>query len=808
MKRLTFSMFVFSFVIICITLFFTYGFVKFSIHTMEENIEQHTVSVVKQLSYMVSIEELDNYREVTDMQTIAYQKLHAKLRDFARESGVYYAFFIRLRGEDSLQYVIDNDYNEATRVGLDTPIMGYEKLPLLKDIKVKGRAMYAGLGNYEVDWDGLSTAYAPIYDTKGHLRYFAGVDIDDKTIVRAKEMVFKLNILQIISIIVVFISGLVGIFSFRREAQIAEIAKINAVNANASKTKFLATISHEIRTPMNAIIGFSEIELLREETPAETKNTFRKIHSSGYMLLGIINDILDLSKIETGKFEIIPIKYDMASLINDTVQLNLMRIGGKPIEFSLKVAENLPARLFGDELRVKQVLNNLISNAIKYTKEGKVELSFAFEQRDSETVDLVITVSDTGQGMTKEQVSHLFDEYSRFNLELNRTIEGTGLGMSITKRLVEMMDGEIMVESEPDKGSVFTVHLVQKPTDGEELGKELAQNLQNFRYSGESQLREIQKVREYMPYGRVLVVDDVETNLAVARGLMTPYGLKIELLGSGFEAIEKIKEGNVYDIVFMDHMMPEMDGIETTKKIREMGYAKPIIALTANAVAGQSKVFIDNGFDDFISKPIDIRQLNKVLKTWVRDKAPPEVVEEAKRQINNGGKETVSQTKADLLGIFAKDAKKILPVIEAALKEGDLRQFTIKIHAMKSALANIGEKEASKQAAGLEKAGNEQNKNTIEAEIPAFIATLKEIIAKIDSVAETGADADENPAYLKEQLQMIKEACANYDVQTADVALQNLQKMRWTKETKALLDKISECLLLSEFETVGKLCAG
>jgi len=807
MKRLTFFMFIFSFVIICITLFFTYGFVKFSIHTMEKNIEQHTVSVVKQLSYMVSIEELEKYREAADMQTIAYQKLHARLRDFAKESGVTYAFFIRPKGEDSLQYVIDNDYNEKTRVGLDTPPMGGEKLPLLKEVKIKGRAMYAGLGNYEEDWDGLSTAYAPMYDTKGHLKYFAGVDIDDKTIVRAKDMVFRLNVLQVISIIIVFISGLIGIFSFRREAQIAEVAKINAVNANASKSKFLATISHEIRTPMNAIIGFSEIELLREEIPAETKNTFRKIHSSGYMLLGIINDILDLSKIETGKFEIIPIKYDMASLINDTVQLNLMRIGGKPIEFSLKVAENLRARLFGDELRIKQVLNNLISNAIKYTKEGKVELSFALEPRNNETVYLVITVSDTGQGMTKEQVSHLFDEYSRFNLELNRTIEGTGLGMSITKRLVEMMDGKIKIESEPDKGSVFTVHLAQKLTDGDELGKELAQNLQNFRYSGESQLREIQKVREYMPYGRVLVVDDVETNLAVARGLLTPYGLKIELLGSGLEALEKIKEGNVYDIVFMDHMMPEMDGIETTKKIRKIGYAKPIIALTANAVAGQSKVFIENGFDDFISKPIDVRQLNKVLKTWVRDKAPPEVVEEARRQMSSG-KEIVPETSADLLGIFAKDAKKTLPTIEASLKEGDLRQFTIKIHAMKSALANIGEKEASKQAAALEKAGNEQNKNAIEAEIPAFIAALKDIIAKIDLSADNGADADENPAYLKEQLQIIKEASANYDVQTADAALESLQKMRWTKETKALLDKIAEHLLLSDFEAVEKICFG
>ena len=809
MKRLTLFLFAFSFVVVCATFFFANRFVDFSMRTMEENIERHSIAIAKHLADIVSVDELDKYRQVADMQTPSYINLREKLRKFANESDVVYVYFIRPQ-ENDLQYIVDNDFNDITRVGLDTPPISYEKLPLINEVKAKGKAMYAGLGNYEEDWDGLSTAYAPVYDKKGNLKAVVGVDIEDKHIVYAEEMVFKLTTVQIITVIIVFISGLFGIICFRNEARIAEKAKTNAMNANASKSKFLATVSHEIRTPMNAIIGFSEIELLREEIPSETKDTFRKIHNSGYMLLGIINDILDLSKIETGKFEIVPVKYDTASLINDTVQLNLMRVGSKPIEFMLNVAENLPAKLFGDELRIKQVLNNLISNAIKYTKEGNVKFSIVFEPRDKETINLVITVSDTGQGMTKEQVSHLFDEYSRFNMELNRTIEGTGLGMSITQRLVEMMDGKITVESEPGKGSVFTVHISQKLIDSEELGKELAENLQNFHYSGESQLREIQKIREYMPYGSVLVVDDVETNLSVARGLMAPYGLKIELVGSGVKALEKIKEGNVYDIVFMDHMMPEMDGIETTKKIREAGYTKPIIALTANAVAGQAKVFLENGFDDFISKPIDIRQLSKVLKTWIRDKAPPEVVEEAKRQ-QSTAKEIIHQTKTDLLGIFAKDAKKVLPVIEDTLKnitkatEEDLRQFTIKVHAMKSALANIDEHEASKLAAELEKAGKEQNKNAIETETSAFLAKLKDIITKIDEAADTGADADENPTYLREQLQIISNACANYDVQSAETALENLKKMHWTSETKALLDKISEHLLLSDFEAAGKI---
>jgi len=812
MKRLTLFLFTFSFAVVCTTLFFANKFVDFSLSIMKENIERHSIAVAKHLVDMVSVDELDKYREEKDMQSPSYKNLRERLRDFAKESDVAYVYFIRPE-ENYLQYIIDNDFDDSTRVGLDTPPISYEKLPLLKDVKKQGKALYTGLGNYEADWDGLSTAYAPIYDKKGNLKSIVGVDIEDKHIVHAEQMVFKLIALQIISVIIVFISGLLGIISFRNEARIAEKAKINAINANASKTKFLATISHEIRTPMNAIIGFSEIELLKEETPTEIKNTFRKIHNSGYMLLGIINDILDLSKIETGKFEIVPTNYDTASLINDTVQLNLMRIGSKPIEFTLKVAENLPAKLLGDELRIKQILNNLLSNAIKYTKEGQVNVSFALAPRDKETINLVITVSDTGQGMTKEQVEHLFDEYSRFNMELNRTVEGTGLGMSITKRLVEMMDGKIIVESEAGKGSVFTVRVAQTLTGSEPLGKELAENLQSLRFSGESQLKEIQKVREYMPYGSVLVVDDVETNLTVAMGLMAPYGLKIELLSSGIEALERIKEGNVYDIVFMDHMMPEMDGIETTKKIRETGYTKPIIALTANAVAGQANMFLKNGFDDFISKPIDIRQLNKVLKTWVRDKADPEAVEKAKQE-QGTSKDIIPQTRTDLLSIFAKDTKKFLPAIESTLEniakatDEDLRGFTIKVHAMKSALANINEKETSNLAAELENAGKEQNKNKIEAEAPAFIAKLKDIIAKIDEAADQGADADENPAYLQEQLQIISVACEVYDVESIETALENLKKMKWTKETREFIDKISEYLLFSDFEAVSKLCFG
>jgi CheY-like chemotaxis protein len=261
---------------------------------------------------------------------------------------------------------------------------------------------------------------------------------------------------------------------------------------------------------------------------------------------------------------------------------------------------------------------------------------------------------------------------------------------------------------------------------------------------------------------------------------MAPYGLKIELAASGFDALEKIKEGKEYDIIFMDHMMPEMDGIEATKKIREAGYKKPVIALTANAVSGASDLFLKNGFDAFISKPIDIRQLNTVLKKFVRSKPKDPA----------------------LLAIFAKDAKKALPILESM---EDLRLFVVNAHAMKSALANIGEREASKQAEALEKAGKEQNANLMQTETPKFVNALKSIIAKIEEEeAENAAGADEDPAYLREQLQIISKACAEYDDQSVNAALANLQKMKWTKETKAKIDQIAEFMLFSDFEAAGE----
>ncbi|MDR3000256.1 MAG: transporter substrate-binding domain-containing protein [Fibromonadaceae bacterium] len=587
--------------------------------------------------------------------------------------------------------------------------------------------------------------------------------------------------------------GLGYIYDMREQIRLKEeirTALIKTQEASRAKSDFLATISHEIRTPMNAILGLTEIQLQNKLLPRGTRESLSVIYNSGDSLLRIINDLLDLSKIEAKKLEIIPVEYDVASLINDTALLNMMRIESKPIEFKLNVDENIPTILFGDELRIKQVLNNVLSNAFKYTDSGEVSMSVSFD------TGLIFRISDTGRGMTKEQIRKIFDKYSRFSLTGNNEVEGTGLGMGITQGLVSLMEGTISVESEPGKGSVFTICLPQKTVGTKVLGKELAENLQKFRISSESQTKKINIIREPMPYGKVLVVDDVESNLYVAKQLLDPYELSVDLATSGFEAIEKIQSGKVYDIVLMDHMMPKMDGIETVKRMREMGYDHPIIALTANAVIGQAEVFLENGFDSFISKPVDTVLLNTELNKFIRDKKSPEALSKSHK------------SDAILYSTFAKDAKKALPTFEWTLKnidsisDDDLQLFSIKVHGIKSALANIGKTEASKLAFTLENAGKKHDKAVIKAQTQRLIDTLQVIVSEIEAREDAIADHDENPEYLRKQLEVIKEACTYYNIKAACAALDNLKEMSWTRETKVFLEKIEEHLLQSDFEEV------
>jgi signal transduction histidine kinase/CheY-like chemotaxis protein/HPt (histidine-containing phosphotransfer) domain-containing protein/ferredoxin len=594
-----------------------------------------------------------------------------------------------------------------------------------------------------------------------------------------------------------------------------ERQRVEAEAANKAKTAFLSTMSHEIRTPMNAILGITEIQLQNDLLDPDVKEALEKIYTSGDILMGIINDILDLSKIESGKMELFITKYDITSLVSDIVQLNILSIGGKPIVFDLYMDENMPVSLLGDEHRVKQILNNLLSNAFKYSMEGTVELSVSAEPVNGEEnkVILVFTVSDTGQGMTKEQIDILFDEYSRFNLEANRSTEGTGLGMSITNNLIHLMNGEILIESEPGKGSVFTVRLPQDKVGNAVLGREIAENMHRFRASGRAQMKRVKITREPMPYGSVLLVDDVETNIYVASGLLSPYQVKIDSAISGAEAVEKIKNGNVYDIIFMDHMMPKMDGIEATKIIRGMGYTRPIVALTANAVRGQADIFLGSGFDDYITKPIDIRQLNAALNKLIRDIQPPEVIEAARKNaVNEQAPDDELQPliSPNLAEVFTRDAVKVLAELERVFEQDDyndkdnMRAYIISVHGIKNALASVGKTDLSATALKLEKAGREEKIDIIKAETPAFIESLRAVIEEIRPKKGKSIEKDdEDKPRLTTMLMAIKAACEDYDEKAADKVLAELRKTAWSQQTNELLGKIAEQLLHSNFDEVA-----
>jgi CheY-like chemotaxis protein len=319
-------------------------------------------------------------------------------------------------------------------------------------------------------------------------------------------------------------------------------------------------------------------------------------------------------------------------LLNDIITLNMIRIEDKPITFKLDIDENLPASLFGDDLRVKQILNNLLSNAFKYTEKGTVTLGISCQRENSYevvpdtaggNVQVSFYVSDTGIGIHEEDIAKLFTDYNQVDTSAHREIEGTGLGLSITKKFVDLMNGEISVESEYGKGTIFRVRIRQGFVAAQSIGAETAKNLRSLHYTDNKKSAQGKLVRADLSYAKVLVVDDYPTNLDVAAGMLSKYKIQVDCVGGGQDAVDRIIAGTpVYDAVFMDHMMPGMDGIEATKTIRALGtkYAQglPIIALTANAIAGNEKMFLDNGFSAFLAKPFNVMSLDLVIQQWIK----------------------------------------------------------------------------------------------------------------------------------------------------------------------------------------------
>ena len=401
-----------------------------------------------------------------------------------------------------------------------------------------------------------------------------------------------------------------------------EEANARLESASTAKSSFLANMSHEIRTPINAVLGMDEM-ILRECKDKQILEYANDIDSAGHQLLSLVNDILDFSKIESGKMELHPVEYELFSVMNDCYNMIFMRAKRKELEFTIENDPNIPAFLYGDEVRIRQIIMNLLTNAVKYTKDGSVKLIMGYRYIDEENIELTISVKDTGIGISEENQKYLFDSFMRIEEKSNRNIEGTGLGLSITKRFTEMMNGDISVESKLYEGSTFTVTIPQKIADKGAVGHFAERlNRRNEKAESDDAADKGQEKKEKFtaPHARVLVVDDVKMNLNVVRLLLKNTGVQMDLASSGEECL-KYTVLKSYDLILMDHMMPLMDGIEALHKIREqadgLNLDTPVIALTANALVGAQEMYLEEGFASYLSKPVKSADLEECLLRFV-----------------------------------------------------------------------------------------------------------------------------------------------------------------------------------------------
>jgi len=595
-----------------------------------------------------------------------------------------------------------------------------------------------------------------------------------------------------------------------------ESALEKAKIASEAKDAFLANMSHEMRTPLNAIIGLSDLAIEEDRQAGDSRRecefckkaatNFEKIHSAGTTLLHTVNDILDISKIESGKFELSPVKYDVPSLLNDVMSQNVFRLAGKAVKFVVDIDKTLPAWLFGDDLRVKQIFNNLLSNAFKFTREGMVEFGVRCDREDG-TVWMTAWVRDTGPGIQPDDLSRLFTDYSQLGTKDNREVEGTGLGLSITKKLVEMMEGVITAESEYGKGSVFTVKLRQGVVSDTRIRHETERNLKDVHYFAGKRSRQTRIVRRKMSYARVLVVDDNAVNLDVAKGLLELYGMKVDCVQCGREAVDAIRGEKVkYNAVFMDHMMPGMDGIEATRIIREevgTGYARsiPVIALTANAIIGNKAMFLAKGFQDFIAKPIDPANLNTVLEKWVRDKAMEGKPSSGIQVLPEETKPQIFPERVDGIDLqrgferFDCDENKFLrvlhsyvvntpPLLEILEKvdAGNMATYAITVHSLKGASRGIYADRIGEAAEALEKAATAGDFAFVSANTLGFLEDVRKLLVGLEEALRriNPKPARDNPDATV--LSRLATACEAYDIDGIDAAMAELEVWRYTAD--------------------------
>ncbi|MBO4415085.1 MAG: EAL domain-containing protein [Lachnospiraceae bacterium] len=618
------------------------------------------------------------------------------------------------------------------------------------------------------------------------------------------------------------------LISILKATQIARFEEQKALAASEAMSNFLASMSHEIRTPINAVLGMDEM-ILRECGDNRILEYAQNIEGAGRTLLSLINDILDLSKLEAGNFEINEGKYELSSLISDVMNMIQFKADDKGLELICDVDPNTPEALWGDETRIRQILLNLMNNAVKYTEKGSVSLKVGYEKTGKDSIKLMLSVKDTGIGIKEEDKERVFDKFKRFDIEKNKTVEGSGLGLAITSQLIRNMNGVIDVESEYGKGSTFYCIIPQKIISRTAIG--------DFRKDAAKISVDPQKNTErfHAPKAEVLVVDDTPMNIAVVRSLLKRTQVNMDDASSGMDCLKKIEEKE-YDLILLDYRMPEMDGIEVLKHIRELknnpNSKIPVIALTANAIAGAREKFIGEGFDDYITKPVDGIKLEKMLMVYL----PAEKIElnvngsitekdkeetEAKTEVSgsktadaassgtDGGKNAISEfidrevgikncgseeIYESILKIFTDDIENKCSNIRSALKGNDIKRYTIEVHALKSSARTVGAMEISKLAAELEAAGEQNDIERITADTEKLLSMYERCGIK----PENNSEGEEiNGETWKDALETIKEFALLMDYDNASMILKSLgeyemsnDKKRLVKELRILVDAL------------------
>ena len=565
-----------------------------------------------------------------------------------------------------------------------------------------------------------------------------------------------------------------------RDMMAVENEKQMAIVAGESKAKFLANMSHEIRTPINTVIGMNEM-IMRENKDERVHEYAENIQNASHLLLGLINDILDFSKIEAGKLDIIPTDYHVSKMLTGVIQGLRFKAESKELKIALDIEQTIPSVLRGDEIRIRQILNNFLTNAVKYTKQGTITLSVRGEYSPN-GFELIMSVADTGIGIRKEDIPHLFDSFQRLDEQKNRHIEGTGLGLNITNQLADLMGGSIDVQSEYGKGSCFTVRIPQQVVDGSPVGK-LEEG-----YRRDIAEEEKPQIGLYIPKARILAVDDTKMNLHVVKALLGRTGAQLDLASGGNECLELCRK-NKYDIILMDHMMPAPDGIETLHLLRadenSLNQKTKVLVLTANAISGVREMYLEEGFADYMAKPLVGEELEKMLKNHLPktlcEKSEEQKVWEVKKEqekkaqsladaiaktvaANNfvpkpeaqEAKTEASVPEADnpllvidkasamrysagdedlyqeVLKEYCKQEKEYSVKLQKFYDEQEWDEFRIIAHAIKGASLLVGAKNFSEKAKEMEFAVKEDNIEKVQAQGQEFIKTYQQLVKKLE----------------------------------------------------------------------------